>query len=134
DTVTAVKNLARALEELRNGLGERAAIQLQTAYITESPNPEDRASVDSNMKAATYDPPHKRFHPGFRTLMQERGYSDVLLVSPVGDVVYSVAKNLDFASNSSAETSGLGQAFAAAKDLPEGEAAFVDFTLYGPSA
>ncbi len=133
DTVTAVKNLARALDELRTGLGERAALQLQTAYVTESLNPEDRASVDSNMKAATYDPPHKRFHPGFRTLMQERGYSDVLLISPAGDVVYSVAKNIDFASNVSSETSGLGQAFLAAKDLADGQAAFVDFSLYGPT-
>ena len=137
DTVTAMKNLTRALEEMRNGLAERAALQLQTAYVTESPNPEDRASVDSNMKGAGYDAPHKRFHPGFRTLMQERAYSDVLLVNAAGDVVYSVAKNTDFVSNvltdPTAAASGLGQAFAAAKDLGDGQAAFVDFSLYGPS-
>jgi methyl-accepting chemotaxis protein len=138
DTVTAMKNLTRALDELRMGLKERAAPQLQAAYGTESPDPENRASVDSvGAKGATYDAPHKRFHPGFRTLMQERAYSDVLLVSAAGDVVYSVAKNTDFVSNvltdTSAAASGLGLAFAAAKDLPDGQAAFVDFSVYGPT-
>ncbi|OAM79708.1 methyl-accepting chemotaxis protein [Devosia elaeis] len=133
DTVTAMKNLARALDELRMGLAERAAQQLQLAYVIESPNPEDRAAVDSNIKGATYDAPHKRFHPGFRTLMQERHYADVLLISATGDVVYSVAKNIDFASNVAADDSGLGRAFAAAKDLPDGQAAFVDFSFYEPA-
>jgi methyl-accepting chemotaxis protein len=138
DTVTAMKNLTRAYEELRMGLAERAALQLQSAYVTESPNPEDRAAVDSNIKGAMYDAPHKRFHPGFRTLMQERAYSDVLLINAAGDVVYSVAKNPDFAINvlndpAAAET-GLGRAFAAARDLAPGEASFVDFSLYAPAA
>jgi len=137
DTVTAMKNLTRSLDELRMGLKERAVLQLQTAYVTESPNPEDRAAVDSNIKGATYDAPHKRFHPGFRTLMQERDYADVLLISMAGDVVYSVAKNTDFATNVVTEpavaSSGLGQIFAAAKDLPEGQAAFVDYSNYAPT-
>ena len=137
DTVTAMKNLTRALEELRMGLKERAALQLQAAYVTENPNPSDRAAVDSvGAKGATYDAPHKRFHPGFRTLQVERGYSDVLLISATGDVVYSVAKNMDFAGNVVADpalsASGLGQAFVAAKDLADGSAAFVDFSIYGP--
>jgi methyl-accepting chemotaxis protein len=138
DTVTAMKNLTRALEELRMGLKERAALQLQAAYVTENPNPADRAAVDSvGAKGATYDAPHKRFHPGFRTLQVERGYSDVLLISATGDVVYSVAKNMDFAGNVVADpvlsASGLGQAFVAAKDLPDGSAAFVDFSVYAPA-
>ncbi len=138
DTVTAMKNLDRAFNELRMGLGEKASLQLQAAYVTENPNPEDRAALDSaGAKGATYDAPHKRFHPGFRTLMQERGYSDVLLISAAGDIVYSVAKNGDFARNVLSDpelmASGLGQAFAAAKDLPDGEAAFIDFSLYGPA-
>ncbi|WP_338721207.1 methyl-accepting chemotaxis protein [Devosia sp. XK-2] len=138
DTVTAMKNLTRSLDELRMGLKERAALQLQTAYVTDSPNPEDRAAVDSvGAMGASYDPVHKRYHPGFRTLQLERDYSDVLMISAAGDVVYSVAKNTDFATNvvtdTTAAASGLGQAFAMAKDLTEGQAAFVDFSLYGPT-
>ncbi|WP_052715904.1 methyl-accepting chemotaxis protein [Devosia chinhatensis] len=133
DTVSAMRNLTRALDELRMGLAERAAPLLQSAYVTESPNPQDRAAVDSNIKGAMYDAPHKRFHPGFRTLMQERNYADVLMISAAGDVIYSVAKNADFASSVANDASGLGQAFAAAKDLADGEAAFVDFSVYEPA-
>ncbi|WP_297577755.1 methyl-accepting chemotaxis protein [Devosia sp.] len=138
DTVTAMKNLTRALDELRMGLKERAALQLQTAYVTDSPNKEDRAAVDSvGAMGASYDPVHKRYHPGFRTLKLERGYSDVLMISAAGDVVYSVVKNPDFVTNVVSDAdmaaSGLGQAFAAAKDLPDGSAAFIDFSLYAMS-
>ncbi|RYE71237.1 MAG: HAMP domain-containing protein, partial [Oxalobacteraceae bacterium] len=138
DTVTAMKNLTRAVEELRMGLKERAALQLQAAYVTENPNQEDRSAVDSvGAKGATYDAPHKRFHPGFRSLLQARDYSDVLLISATGDIVYSVAKNTDFAGNVLTDpaltASGLGQAFAAAKDLADGSAAFVDFSVYAPT-
>ncbi|MCP8882689.1 methyl-accepting chemotaxis protein [Devosia sp. XJ19-1] len=138
DTVTAMKNLTRAFDELRMGLKERAATQLQTAYVTNNPDPENRAAVDSvGAMGASYDPVHKRYHPGFRTLQMERGYSDVLMISAAGDVVYSVAKNTDFITNvmtdTTAAASGLGIAFAAAKDLADGEAAFVDFSVYAPS-
>uniref|UniRef100_UPI002FC8D9E1 methyl-accepting chemotaxis protein n=1 Tax=Devosia sp. TaxID=1871048 RepID=UPI002FC8D9E1 len=135
DTVAAMKNLTRSLDELRMGLAERAAVQLQTAYVTENPEPEARHLLDSaNGKGATYDAPHKRFHPGFRTLMLERNYSDVLLISAAGDVVYSVAKNTDFATNVLTDTtSGLGQAFNAAKELAEGQAALVDYSVYAPT-
>src|SRR5690606_33140695 len=65
----------------------------------------------------------------------ERAYSDVLLISAAGDVVYSVAKNMDFAANVTSDpalaASGLGRAFAAARDLPDGQASFVDFSVYG---
>jgi methyl-accepting chemotaxis protein len=137
DTVTATKNLTRALEELRMGLAEKAAAQLKTAYITENPNPENRAATESTAKGATYDAPHKRFHPGFRTLQEERAYSDVLLISAAGDVVYSVAKNADFASNvltdRALSDSGLGKAFAGARGLKDGQARFIDFSLYTPT-
>src|SRR5690554_3217813 len=138
DTAAAMKNLTRSLDELRMGLAERAAAQLRSAYITDNPDPENRAALDSaNGKGASYDAPHKRYHPGFRTLMQERDYSDVLLISAAGDVVYSVAKNDDFATNvvtdAAMAATGLGQAFAIAKGLDDGQAAFVDYSTYAPT-
>jgi len=134
DTVTAMKGLTRALDELRMGLADRAALQLQTAYVTENPNQTDRAELDSTPKGATYDAPHKRYHPGFRSLRAERGYADVLMLSAAGDVVYSVAKNADFAGNVLSDAvlsaTGLGAAFKAAAGLAEGEAAFIDYSNY----
>ncbi|WEJ33664.1 MULTISPECIES: methyl-accepting chemotaxis protein [unclassified Devosia] len=137
DTVTAMKNLDRGLSELRMGMGDRASEILQKAYVTDNPNPAARDELDStNGQAGTYDAPHKRYHPGFRTLMHERRYSDVLLLNLAGDVVYSVVKNTDFAANVGSgaplSASGLGQAFALGKDLEPNAAGFVDFTSYAP--
>ncbi|WEJ58882.1 methyl-accepting chemotaxis protein [Devosia sp. FJ2-5-3] len=137
DTVTAMKNLYRGLSELRMGMGDGASAILQKAYVTDNPNPAAREQLDStNGQAGTYDAPHKRYHPGFRTLMNERRYSDVLLLNLAGDVVYSVVKNSDFAANvgsgSNMASSGLGQAFALGMDLAPNAAAFVDFTDYAP--
>ncbi len=138
DTAAAAKNLDRALGELRSGLAEKAAPLVQKAYITDNPDPAQRFLLDSSGgKAAGYDAVHKRYHAGFRTLMQERLYGDVLLINSAGDVVYSVQKNNDFVANVVSDAalaeSGLGRAFAAAQAMEEGQAAFVDFSVYAPT-
>ncbi|HTN62991.1 MAG TPA: methyl-accepting chemotaxis protein, partial [Devosia sp.] len=137
DTVTALENLTRSFNEMRSGLGDKASAQFQKAYVTDNPNPEARWLADtSGGLAASYDSQHKRFHPGFRTLMLERGYSDVFLFDMEGDLVYSTAKNSDFALNFVTDpalaATGLAQAVNAAKTLPEGKADFVDFAHYAP--
>src|SRR5690606_11632351 len=110
---------------------------LQKAYIADNPNPEQRYLLDSaNGMGGSYDAPHKRAHAGFRTLMLERGYGDVLLIDPQGDIVYSVSKHDDFGLNvvrdAGLAASGLGQAFAAAKGLAADQASFVDYAVYPP--
>src|SRR5690606_11239144 len=79
DTGTALSNLARGYAEM--SLGADGKQMLQRAYIAENSDPENRKAMDtSNGKAGTYDSPHKRFHSGFRVLLEGRGYADVLLL------------------------------------------------------
>ncbi|MET3899157.1 methyl-accepting chemotaxis protein [Devosia sp. UYZn731] len=137
DTVTALENLTRSYNEMKSGLGDKAAAQFQKAYVTDNPNQSERWLADtSGGLAASYDTQHKRFHPGFRTLMLERGYSDVLLFDLAGNLVYSTAKNPDFALNFVTDpalaATGLAKAVTAAQTLPLGSADFVDFAQYAP--
>jgi methyl-accepting chemotaxis protein len=137
DTVAALENLTRSYNEMKSGLGDKAAAQFQKAYVTDNPNQNERWLADtSGGLAASYDTQHKRFHPGFRTLMLERGYSDVFLFDLAGDLIYSTAKNPDFALNFVSDTalaaSGLAKAVTAAQALPLGTATFVDFAQYAP--
>jgi methyl-accepting chemotaxis protein len=137
DTVTAAKNLTRGVGELSMGMGDQAGAIMQKAYITDNPDQGARYLLDSaNGKAATYDAPHKRFHPSFRSLALERGYSDVLLLSPAGDVVYSVRKNNDFGLNvlkdPQLSKSGLAEAFEFARELEAETSVFVDYSVYAP--
>jgi methyl-accepting chemotaxis protein len=138
DTVGAVKNMVRSVDELRMGLKDGTAAQLQKLYVVNNPDQAARYLMDTaNGMAGSYDSQHKRFHPGFRTLMLERGYSDVLMFGPTGELVYSTAKNSDFGLNFATDPalagSGAGQAFARAKDMAAGTATFIDVSAYAPA-
>jgi len=113
---------------------------LQTAYITENPDPTQRELLDvsTNTKRTNYDFAHSKVHPAFRRQQSARGYADLMLIDPDGNLIYSVKKRDDFASNLAAgagAATGLGQAYQAAAAMTEaGQVAFVDFTSYEAAA
>ncbi len=81
---------------------------------------------------------HKRYHPWFKNFLLEREYYDIFLVEPDGDLVYSVFKELDFATNlrtGKYSNTDLGNAFKAAVDgATKDKQYFFDFKPYAPSA
>ena len=112
--------------------------ELQRLYIEENPHPTgqkenlDRADDDS-----TYSDVHARYHPWFRDFLRERGYYDIFLFDVDGNLIYTVFKELDFATNVNTgqwRDTDLGNAFRAARDNPTaGFDAFFDYLPYGPS-
>lgn len=121
-----------------NRLNEPMAT-LQKAYITENPNPagqKDQLAVAASGTA--YDAMHAQYHPVLDDLQNVNGYYDVFLISAAGDVVYTVFKELDFATNlltGQWRDSGLGAAFRSAMELGASDrSAYVDFAPYAPSA
>ena len=46
-----------------------------------------------------YSSVHNRIHPFFQNILTTRNYADILLVSPSGNVVYTVQKRVDFGTN-----------------------------------
>ncbi len=54
----------------------------------------DRAPADS-----LYNQQHARYHPQFRTFLQSFGYYDIFLFDKDGNLVYSVFKETDYATN-----------------------------------
>ncbi|WP_120498170.1 methyl-accepting chemotaxis protein [Kiloniella sp. EL199] len=85
----------------------------------------------------SYHSDHRQLHPWFRQMLEARGYYDVFLVDVDGNVVYSVFKELDYATNLNSgkyKESGLAQAFKAAfNDQKAGTVSFIDFAPYEPS-
>ena len=50
--------------------------------------------------ATTYDQIHKRYHPSISAYQRRFGYYDIFLIDPqTGDIVYSVFKEIDFATS-----------------------------------
>ncbi|MFD2204976.1 methyl-accepting chemotaxis protein [Kiloniella antarctica] len=85
-----------------------------------------------------YHTEHRRFHPWFRQMLLARGYYDIFLVDAEGNVVYTVFKELDYATNlinGKYKDTGLAEAFKAALATKKaGSLSFVDFAPYSPSS
>lgn len=80
---------------------------------------------------------HARLHPWFRALQTQREYYDVFLIDLQGNVIYTVFKEHDFASNLMTgpwKDTDLGDLFRRARQAGEGEVFFSDFRPYSPSA
>ncbi|MBU0798955.1 MAG: methyl-accepting chemotaxis protein, partial [Alphaproteobacteria bacterium] len=93
---------AEALEDIQAGFEElpQPTDYLQKLYITENPHPigeKDKLGVASD--GSNYSAAHQRWHPFFHDLQKRRGYYDVFLIDAKGTIVYSVFKELDFATN-----------------------------------
>lgn len=121
-----------------NFMGEDKSETLQKRYITDNPNPTgekhklDTANVDG------YDATHEKSHPFLRDFIERYGYYDLFLVNAEGDVIYSVFKESDFATNLATgkwKESGLARVWngvMATKD--PAKLVFDDYAPYGPSA
>ncbi|OOE73215.1 methyl-accepting chemotaxis protein [Salinivibrio sp. ML290] len=113
------------------------AKRLQHAYISDNPHP--LGSKDAMAKAndgSVYSEIHSVFHPNFQHYLKTFGYYDIFLVDNQGNIVYSVYKELDYATNlltGPYSTSGLADAYKAVRKAPQGELGFIDFRPYYPS-
>ncbi|WP_420413265.1 methyl-accepting chemotaxis protein [Roseibium sp.] len=111
---------------------------LKAAYIRDNPHPlGEKHLLDVANTGSAYDTAHAEFHPWFRELLLERGYYDIFLFNTNGDLIYTVFKEEDYATNFRvggpwADTD-LGRAFRAAQEGQVGAVHFFDFKPYGPS-
>ncbi len=111
---------------------------LKAAYIQENPHPlGEKHLLDAASTGSAYDAAHARFHPWFRELLLERGYYDIFLFNTSGDLIYTVFKEEDYATNFRAggpwSNTDLARAFRAANDGQPGVVHFFDFKPYDPS-
>ena len=117
-------------------LGEKQAEILQNLYSDDNPNPEGAKDLlNSAGDNSAWTSVHENVHPEFRAVQRFFGYYDLFLIDPRGNVVYSVFKGRDFATNlvsGSGKTTGLANVFRAALDLPEGAYAFETYRPYEP--
>ena len=122
---------------LLSGLSDNAKA-LQYAYISSNSHAlgeKDKMLYSSD--GSVYSALHGDYHPMFQTYLSEFGYYDIFLVDITsGDVIYSVYKELDFATSLTSgpyQNSGIARVFAKAKNLGKGEVAIDDFEPYTPS-
>lgn len=140
DVVASNPRTAEALSDFATHFRDYAdpLRALQHIYIEDNPHPQGQ--LDLLTSAGTgdlYDEVHARHHPFFNHLQDVQGYYDVFLFDTEGNLVYSVFKERDYATNMISgewRDTGLAEIFRAGLEVATGEeAAFVDFAPYAPS-
>jgi methyl-accepting chemotaxis protein len=125
------------IQRLLNKLSNDAKLA-QYLYISDNRQPlGSKHELYFRNDTSQYDQAHKQFHEHFKLILEAFEYYDIFLVDADNDtVVYSVFKELDYATslkNGPYANSGLADVYRAAKVLPKGETALIDFKRYLPS-
>jgi methyl-accepting chemotaxis protein len=126
-----------AFTEAWNALETDQPSTLQRLYIEDNPNPNGEKDALYDAKdGSTWSAAHAHFHGDFHNLQKARGYYDIFLFDRDGNLIYSVFKELDFATNflnGPYKQSGLGEAYRGAANLPQGKVHSTGFEPYAPS-
>ena len=137
-TNPAVLDALEAFGSAWQELGSNQTETLQRLYITDNKHDlGDKHLLDAADDGSSYSQVHAAYHPWFRQFLIERSYYDIFLFDTDGNLIYTVFKELDYATNLNSgewKDSDLGNAFRAA--LGNGKAgsiSFFDFKPYGPS-
>ncbi len=130
-TLTALDDFKISWSKLE---GDRKAY-LQNLYIGTNPFPAgQKEKLDYAKDKSEYSLAHAKHHQWFRNFLNARGYYDIFLVAPNGDVVYSVYKEVDYATNLKTgewKDTDLGKAYdAAIKSKDPNAQFFFDFAPY----
>lgn len=131
-TIAANRAFARGYAALPN-----PAQQAQKLYVQDNPNPAGRKELfDAAPDGSEYSKTHALYHPWFRNYRKTKEYANILLVDPAGNVVYSVVKGLDYATNLISgqwSDTQLATAYRAASAGAPGEIFYARFKRYPAS-
>jgi methyl-accepting chemotaxis protein len=118
---------------------DKESIALQYAFISNNSSPlGSKHLLDRPSTPSLYADYHEKYHPVFKRYIERFGFYDLFLVDHnTGDIVYSVFKELDYATSlidGPYANSGIGQAFRKADAASDNDfTGLTDFAPYVPS-
>lgn len=115
-----------------------ASRYLQYHYIAANSNPVSKKHILNKPKdGSSYSVVHAKFHPIFRSIIEKFGYYDLFLINPEGQIVYTVYKETDFATNLNQgaynETNLARLVTQVRQEKQKDYARLIDFEAYTPS-
>ena len=114
-----------------------AAWLLQAKLIANNPKPLGQKNLLEKLSGKDlYAASYNRYHAWFNEFLQNFGLYDIFLVNNEGRVVYSVFKELDFATSLTTgpwKNTDLAKAWQMSKNSQPGQVSLTDFALYTPS-
>ncbi|MDY6991673.1 MAG: methyl-accepting chemotaxis protein [Pseudomonadota bacterium] len=114
------------------------SLSLQYHYIATNPNPlGTKEEFFAANDASSYTQLHRNYHPYVHDIQKRFVFEDIFLVdSESGHIIYSVLKQIDFATSLNDgpfANTGAGKVFEEANKASQGSIALVDFAPYLPS-
>lgn len=134
-TLQAVEDFKKGWDEI--GIQGNQTKILQDLYIHNNPHKlGEKEKLDFAKDGSFYSKSHAKHHVWFRSLLNQRGYYDIFLFDADGNLVYSVFKEADYATNLNIgkwKDTDLGKAYRAARKQNRDEVSYFDFKPYEPS-
>lgn len=120
-------------------LNSTDTIALQNQYIVANHHPVGaKDKLDSSNNDTAYNQAHARYHPVFRNYIERHGFYDLFIADTDGNIVYSVAKEVDYATNlinGPFMNSNIGELFRRTnREKSQHQTILVDFKPYLPSS
>jgi len=117
---------------------EPGSIKFQEKYISDNPNPTGMKHKLDSADNSLYGGLHKKYHPALRNYLEKFGFYDIFLIdNETGHIVYSVFKEVDFATSlltGPYRETNFARAFKAASQADDKDFVYlVDFEPYYPS-
>ena len=111
---------------------------LQAMYIANNSHPVgSKSSLDAASQECDYNEIHSHYHPQIRQYLETFGYYDIFLFDLEGNLVYSVFKEIDYATNFLSgpyKDTNFGDVYRQARQAnTPGAIALEDFKSYEPS-
>lgn len=133
-----INNAFNEFKAAWSSLPEPAGQYLSHQYLTNNPYPHaQRKYLLAAKDGSEYSSVHERYHSEFTSLIATGAFYDLFLIDTSGNVIYTVTKEADFATNLNDDAwseTGLAVAYQLTKSDPiENKLNFVDFLPYAPS-
>ncbi|TMP68871.1 methyl-accepting chemotaxis protein [Pseudoalteromonas sp. S1609] len=115
------------------------SIELQSRYLANNPNPiGEKQKLTATEQSDSYEQAHRQYHPYLRDMTNINEFYDIFIIDPTnGNIVYSVYKEVDFATSLQTgpyAKSNLASLFQQLKDSSNPQTiAFADYKQYSPS-
>jgi methyl-accepting chemotaxis protein len=107
---------------------------LQFDFITNNPDQDNKSLMNESLVNTSYSRAHSLYHPIYRNYANQFALTELYLIdAKTGHVIYSVNKNIDFASplySPELATSPLAITFKHALRLAKGQSLFTEFSEY----
>jgi methyl-accepting chemotaxis protein len=132
-----ILSAVRGLGEAWNAISADQTEYLQKVYIDDNPNSVgEKDGLAFADDGSAYSQVHKLYHDYFKKLVDENGYYDVFILNTDGEMLYSVLKETDFATNfltGPHKDTGLGDVVRKSLAATDATIVFQDYENYTPS-